>query len=272
MKSGVIAFMGLFFLSGCLMPEPQPKLSTQTKELNSTKMNTKEISTTEMNSTQAITTDAHPVSEVLEEKEEVNVIHNVFQDELYFEKDKEGVDQHALVIKYLDARDWEKKALGKIYKRHKKLWSAKQSNSLKQIIEKNHYFGLCSDRKYWDNLAFEESEPERDVLHSMLLIRYLNNLSNGCVEWVRSKQKINDENHEEHINTKEILSLLPHHVLIEKLIMLYVSQSKQFKTLIANHHESLSFDKPQEELLAERFAIESYKRDEKNPKYQKRKQ
>jgi len=199
------------------------------------------------------------------------VIHNVFKDELYFEKDKEGVNLHTLVIKYLDAREWEKKALEKIYKKHVKLWSKKQSEALWKLMEENRYFALCSDQKYWDNLQFEESQPERDVLHSIVLIRYLNNLANGCPEWVSSKGSIKDENSEEFINSKEILSLLPHNVLLEKLMMIYVSKSKRFQSMIKNHHESLGLDKKEEELLAERLAIEAYKREEKSPNYERRK-
>lgn len=266
MKDLFVLFVVLFLFSGCVHSEPKPEVQDK---------NPKDTNVTE---DQVVEKNVSIISQLVDEKviedeslDEVNLIHNVFHDELYFEKDKEGVDKHKLVIKYLDARDWEKKALKKIYKKHKKLWSKKQSSDLWKIVEEDRYFGLCSDRRYWDNLQFEESQPERDILHSILLIRYLNNLSNGCTEWIRSQRKIKDENSQEHINTKEILSLLPHNVLVEKLIMLYVSKSKRFRTMIDNHHESLSLDKKEEEILAERLAIETYKREEKHPKYQKRK-
>jgi hypothetical protein len=267
MRYLLVSFVVLFLFSGCVNSEPQPEVQKKP-----------DVNNTNVTEVQVIEKNVSIISQLVDEKviedeslEEVNLIANVFSDELYFEKDKEGIDKHRLVIKYLDARDWEKKALKKIYKKHKKLWSKKQSKDLWKIVEEDRYFGLCSDRKYWDNLQFEESEPERDVLHSILLIRYLNNLSNGCPEWIRSKQKIQNENRQEYINSKEILSLLPHNVLIEKLIMIYVSKSKRFKTMIDEHHASLSLDKKEEEILAERLAIEAYKREEKSPKYEKRK-
>lgn len=269
MRYFCIALVGIVFFSGCVQPEPKPQEPLQVKDVN--KSVSQEVEVQGIEETFVPTLDSKDKAPQDKASEEVTVIANVFSDELYFEKDKEGVDLHQLVIKYLDAQAWEKKALRAIYKKHKKIWSQKQSDALWRIIEKNHYFGLCADGKYWDNLQFEESEPERDILHSMVLIRYLNNLSNGCPQWIESKGKVQDENTQEHINTQEILSLLPHGVLVDKLIMVYVSKSKTFKSMIDNHHESLSLDKKEEEILAERLAIEAYKREEKTPKYHKRK-
>ena len=207
----------------------------------------------------------------LDKELEGNVIVNVFADELYFEKDKVGEDKTAVVIKYLDAYAWEKKALAKVYKKYKRLWSKKQSEEFKEILEEDRYLSLCSDRKYWDNLEFEESEPERDILQSVLLIRYVNNLEHGCPKWVASNAKIRDENAKEHTNMKQLFSLLPHEVIIEKLISLYVPKEKEFRILLKQHQNSLDLDKGKELLKLERLELEEFKCQTCQPNYKNRK-
>jgi len=266
MRYLLITFVAIFLFSGCANLKPEYKALE--KDQNQTKHDVVDIDK-----------NVSIISQLVDEKviedealEDENLIQNVFHDELYFEKDKEGVDKRKLAIQYLDARDWEKKALKQIYKKHKKLWSKKQSKDLWKILEEDRYFGLCSDRKYWDNLQFEESQPERDVLHSILLIRYLNNLSSGCPGWVLSKKKIKNENSKEVINSRHVLSLLPHEVLIDKLIMIYVPKSKKFERMVEEHHNTLSLDKKEEVILLERLDIEEYKRNQKYPKYKKRRE
>ena len=143
---------------------------------------------------------------------DVEVILNVFDDEFYFEKDKVVKDKRELVINYLNAFKWEKKALRKIYAKHKILWSKKQYRDLEKILEEDKYMALCSDRRYWDYLQFEEEEPQRDILKSILLLRYINNLSYGC----------STQNFKKHIDANYIFSLLPHEVLIDKLLLQFL--------------------------------------------------
>ena len=147
------------------------------------------------------------------------IILNVFDDELYFERDKVRGNKSRLIIRYLDAFSWEKNALLKAYTIYKKIWSKKQSDDFKEILEEDKYFALCTDSRYWENLKIEDKEPERDILHSILLIKYLNNLSYGCRE-------IDDNSIQEHIDADHILSLLPHDVLIHKLLLIHLPKEK----------------------------------------------
>jgi hypothetical protein len=197
MRYGLI-FLVFFLFSACSRVEPKPKVTTM--ESNVTKIENNETS--------------------LEKKvesnlsvEEGHVIENVFDDELYFEKDKVTKNKRKIVIKYLKAENWEKKALSKIYKKYKRLWSKKQSKDFRDFLESEKSLTRCAGRDYWENLEFEESEPERDVLHSVLLIKYLNNLHH---------KRDNEEEcaKKELVDVDYILSLLPHEVLINKLLKL----------------------------------------------------
>jgi len=195
--------------------------------------------------------------------EESEVIVNVFNDELYFEKDKATTDKIKLVIKYVDASNVEKKALKKIYKKHQKIWSSKQYRDLKKIIENDKYLSLCSDRKYWDNLEFEEEEPQKDVLKSILFLRYIKNLAYGCSQWVKSDGKIKQENLKNNLNINNILSLLVHEVLIDKLLLQYVPKEKRFFKLLEEYNMFAN----KEVIKEHRLEIEQYKELEVHPDY-----
>ena len=263
-----VVLVSLFFFLGCAVVEPSfdpievEKIVTKTNEVNET-----------VDQNISIMTIIKPLEEKIlknEKLEEGEVILNVFDDELYFEKDKVGEDKTQVVINYLDAYAWEKKVLKSAYKKRKTLWSKKQSKNFRKILEKDKYMSLCSDKRYWHNLEFEESEPERDILQSVLLIRYLNNLSHGCPKWIDSNKKIENENSKERINTKQIFSLLPHGVLIEKLLSLYLPSTKGFRLLLKKHKKSLNEDKTSEVLKAERLEIEGYKCETCEPDYKKK--
>ena len=275
-----VVLVSLFFFSGCAVVEPSfdpievEKIVTKTNEVNET-----------VDQNISIMTIIKPLEEKIlknekveklekveegEEGEEGEVILNVFDDELYFEKDKVGEDKTEVVINYLDAYAWEKKVLKSAYKKTKRLWSKKQSKNFRKILEEDKYMSLCSDRRYWHNLEFEESEPERDILQSVLIIRYLNNLSHGCPKWIDSNKKIENENSKERINTKQIFSLLPHGVLIEKLLSLYLPSTKGFRLLLKKHKKSLNEDKTSEVLKAERLEIEGYTCETCEPDYKKK--
>jgi len=149
----------------------------------------------------------------------VEVVLNVFDDEFYFEKDKAVKNKRTLVIKYLDAEQWEKQALRKIYAKHQRIWSVKQYRDLEKILDEDRYASLCSDRRYWDHLKFEDEEPQRDILKSILLLRYINNLSYGCSHVVLPNGK-------NHVDANYIFSLLPHKVLIDKLLLQFVPSQR----------------------------------------------
>ena len=260
----VVVLVSLFLFLGCAVLEPSfEAISSINVEENTTK--------------ERVEKNVSICSKLLEDKtikndnlEEGRLILNVFDDELYFEKDKVGKDKNEVVIKYLDAFPWEKKALKNIYKKYQKLWSKKQSKDFRKILEEDKYLSLCADRRYWDNLEFEESEPERDILQSVLLIKYVNNLSHGCPEWVKSDGKIKDENEKEPIKTKQIFSLLPHRVIIGKLLSLYLPKEKKFLELLEEHQVSLESNKKSEFLKLERLKIEAFKCKKCNPNYKRK--
>ncbi|CAA6813667.1 MAG: Unknown protein [uncultured Sulfurovum sp.] len=258
MKYGVTFLLSMFVFVGCSTTQPKVIVSEDKKEV--VEINKIESVVVENNVSQVM-----PVEEHVPVIDDENVILSVFSDELYFEKDKVGTDKTKVIIKYLDAFDWEKKALRKAYAKNKRLWSKKQSESFWKILEEDKYLSLCSNQRYWDNLQFEESEPERDILHSILFIKYLNNLSNGCPQWVESKVK--NENSKQFINTKEIFSLLPHEVIIEKLFYLYTPHSKKFDTLMNEYRTLTSSEMKEDTHKAERLQIEEYKRNRSKPQY-----
>ncbi len=266
MKYIIFVLGSMFLFSGCAVLEAElevPKSEKKVLEINKTKETLEE--------------NLSSVSEEVEAKalkndnlEESQIIINVFDDELYFEKDKVGRDKTQVVIKYLDAFSWEKKALKKVYAKYKRLWSEQQSKNFRKILEEDRYLSLCSDHKYWDNLEFEESQPKRDVLHSILLLRYLNNLTHGCPQWITSNGKVKDENSKEHIKTKQVFSLLPHGVIIEKLFSLYLPKEKDFFLLLKKHKASLEEAKKREVIQSERLEIEAYKCRKCQPNYKKK--
>ena len=258
----ILMFSLLFMMVGCASKKVKP---TMMKESNSS------VEHNETVEEKGILSKIY--EQIVNKKDEVEsgeVLANVFSDELYFEKDKVGQDKTGVVIKYLDAYAWEKKVLNRAYKKHKKLWSKKQSKDFEKILQHDKYLSLCSDHKYWDNLEFEENEPERDILHSILLLRYLNNLSHGCVDWVQSDGKIKDENKREYIKAKYVFALLPHEVLIDKLLFIYAPKELEFKKMLEAYNEAVERDEDTEILKRERLIIELYKRKEIHPNYKKR--
>ena len=249
--------IALLIVGGCTTP-PQPKAKIVSHEQNSSQ-------TLEHN--RSVVVEKTVAQEEL--KEEGHIIENVFADELYFEKDKVR-DKTGVVIRYLRAYPWEKKALKRIYKKYKLLWSKRQSKTFKKIIQEDRYASLCSDQRYWDNLEFEESEPEHDILQSILLLRYINNLSHGCVKWVESNGKFKDENRKKNVEAKYIFSLLPHNVLIKKLLRLYAPKEKSFKRLLSKYRALVESDSKRDKIKEKRLELEQFKSDEIHPNYKKR--
>jgi hypothetical protein len=263
MRVGLIILLFFLFFSGCAKLAPDFVVNKEASK----NIEPEEIVEKNISSVSKI-----PNKKVIENDniEEGHLILNVFDDELYFEKDKVGNDKTKVVIKYLDAFTWEKKALKKIYKKHKRLWSKKQSKDFQKILAEDKYLSLCADHKYWENLEFEESEPERDILQSILLLKYLNNLTHGCPKWVESNGKVKNENAKKHINSKQVFSLLPHGVIIEKLFSLYLPEEKKFHTLLEKHKNSLELAKRRDLLKLERLEIEELKCEKCQPNYKKK--
>ena len=260
MKS-LIVIAVVLFITGCVTPQPKEKVVVNNEQNNSSQI---------LEHNRSVVREKKVVQEEQNEEEEGHIIENVFDDNLYFEKDKAGVDKTAVVIKYLHAYPWEKKALKRIYKKYKHLWSKRQSETFKKILQEDKYASLCSDQRYWDNLEFEENEPERDILQSMLLLRYINNLSHGCPKWVESNGKVKDENRKKDVESRYIFSLLPHKVLIKKLLLLYAPKEKKFKTLLSKYKALVESDANREKIKEKRLELEQFKASEIHPNYRKR--
>ena len=256
MRSFIVVVTSLLIV-GCTTP-PQPK---------SKRVSHKQKSSQTLEHNRSVVVEKKVAQQ--KPKEEGHIIENLFDDELYFEKDKVR-DKTAVVIKYLHAYPWEKKALKRIYKKYKQLWSKQQSETFKKIVQEDKYASLCGDQDYWDNLEFEESEPEHDILQSVLLLRYINNLSHGCIKWVESDGKIKDENREKDVEAKYIFSLLPHNVLIEKLLILYAPKEKKFKKLLSEYKALVESDADREKIKEKRLELEQFKAMEIHPNYRKR--
>jgi hypothetical protein len=200
-------------------------------------------------------------------REPVEVIENVFSDELYFERDKVHENKYLMVIKHLDALALEKDALKVMYRKNMNIWSKKQSKDFKHIMEKNQYFSLCSDKRYWDNLVFEEQLVEKEILQSILLLKYLTNLKYGCKKWVESNNKIKDENHKKEMNYYHILSLLPHDVLMEKVVQMFLPVEERFLFKLDEYRSLLASTTNKSDLKEKRLELERLKVLKQEPNY-----
>ncbi len=98
----------------------------------------------------------------------------------------------------------------------------------------------------------------------------MNNLDHGCPQWIASKTK--NENSEKFLPSKEVLSLLAHAAIIDKLIKLYAPKGKSFIKLLAKHQRSLGEDVNKDLCYVERMEIEELKASKKHPNYQKKRE
>jgi len=213
-----------------------------------------------------------PLEEVEKKVKEtpIEVIEKVFSDELFFEIDKMHANKNLLTIKYLDASPSEKRALNLTYSRYKKIWSEEQSEEFKLIIQEDKYLSLCSDKKYWNNLEFENEPEKREILSSILLLRYLNNLTHGCEKWVKSNGKIKEENRDKQIDANHLLSLLPHGLLIEKIIQKFLPQEERFLSRVEEYHFLVDSTQNSSNLKEMRLEIERLKSISMRPNYSKK--
>jgi len=260
----------MVLFSGCSLIKSEPKINKKEiipKDLSKRVVQNVATSRVEPKSKKDVSV------ELFHKKEKViptEIIENVFSDELFFEKDKMHANKNLLVIKYLDALPWEKDALNLIYKRYKNIWSEKQSEEFKEILQEDKYLSLCGDKRYWDNLEFEEESAQKEVLHSILLLRYLNNLTNGCEKWVESNGKIKDENYQKKIDMNHVLSLLPHDVLIDKLMHMFLPHEKSFFPRLEEYKFLLNSTPDRSNLKEMRLEIERVKNMNKRPNYNKK--
>jgi len=186
---------------------------------------------------------------------------DVFTDSLFLNGDR------IKLIQNLDALPWEKKALLKVYKKHKELWSKQQRKELQKILEEDKYLSLCGDRRYYDNLLFTLEEPQVDILHSILLLKYLNNLSHGCRKWV--SQKANNENSHKDIPSLYLLDMIEKDALVERLFVPFVPRQKSFKIAVREYKKMKENDEKSKKLKDKRLEIEQIKETEEYPSYKK---
>jgi len=205
-----------------------------------------------------------PPKKVFQQKspKKIEVIVNVFSEDI------EDFASSKRLINYLDAYPWEKKALYKAYGKHKKLWTKHEIQDFLAIINEDKYLSLCADKRYLDNLIFTTDVAKQDLLYSILLLRYLNNLSHGCSEWVGSNGTILNENSEKYIESDYLLSMLPKNILIERLFTRYIPKEKDFFPAIKRYKLLTKYLEKSDEIKNERLQIEQYKRFENHPDYE----
>jgi len=171
------------------------------------------------------------------------------------------------LIENLDALAWEKKSLLKAYKNHTQLWSKRQRESFQKLLESDKYLSLCGDKRYYDNLLFTLEEPQVDILHSILLLKYVNNLSHGCMQWV--SEKVSNENSSKSIPSKYLLDMIEKNVLVERLFVPFIPKQKSFKIAIKEYKKMEEKMIDSQELKVRRIEIERIKQTEEYPSYQK---
>ena len=196
------------------------------------------------------------------EVNKIEVIPNVFSE------DTEDFLSNKRLIKYLDAYSWEKKSLSKAYAKKKKLWTKHEIQDFLSIVNEDKYLSLCGDKRYLDNLIFTADAVKQDLLYSILLLRYLNNLSHGCVEWVSSGGSVLYENNQEYIESDYLLSMLSKDILIERLFTRYFPKDKDFLPAIKRYKLLTKYLEESDEIKNERLQIEQYKTFENHPDYE----
>jgi hypothetical protein len=273
-KNIVILSSALFLVSGCTIFQPDFGVSKRkasvTKEVKIAPLTPRIIEQKQVHlpvqMVPYVKTPAPPKQVVHVEdrtvNKEIEVIPNVFSE------DTEGLSSTQHLIKYLDAFSWEKKALKKAYSKHQKLWTKNEIRDFLLIVNEDKYLSLCGDKRYLDNLIFTADDSKQDLLYSILFLRYLNNLSHGCVEWVGSDGAILNENKEEYIKSEYLLSMLPKDILIERLFTLYVPSNKDFFPAIKRYKLLTKYLEKSDEIKSERLQIEEYKTFENHPDYE----
>jgi len=186
---------------------------------------------------------------------------DVFTDSLFLNGDR------IKLIKNLDALPWEKRALLKAYKNHTDLWNNQQKKEFQKILEDDKYLSLCGDKRYYENLLFTVEEPQVDILHSILLLKYLNNLSNGCTKWV--SQKVGNENKNKNIPSDYLLDMIEKDAIVERLFVPFFPRQKRFLIALREYRKMKNRDEKSSKLKDKRLEIEYIKQTEEYPNYRK---
>lgn len=172
------------------------------------------------------------------------------------------------LIETLDAFPWEKKALHTVYRHEGKIiWKPNQIQDFRKILENDSYLAMCGDRRYWDYLDVTKERAKQDVLYSTLLLKYLNNLSSGCRQWVSSDGMALNENRIQNIKAEYVLSLLARGALIEKLFIPYLPKNREFFVHLKRYKALEKSVENPSDLKRERLYIEQYKTLKIHPNY-----
>jgi hypothetical protein len=171
------------------------------------------------------------------------------------------------LIDSLDIYPWEREALSKIYGSYNTIWGSFQREEFKKILDDDTYLSLCGENQYVEHLALVENKIQEDILYSILLLRYLNNLRGGCLEWVSSDGQVKDEKREEHIRANYLLSMLPEGVFIQKLFLPYFPKDEEFFSAVSHYKQSEKTLLESDALKIERLNVEQLKMSEKHPDY-----
>ena len=250
--------MLLLLLSGCSKKEPKKPLCIihpTSKESNITAVkDTSEFS--KEDEELKIIDDGEGGSNDVEDE---YCIVDVFTDSLFLNGDR------IKLIQNLDALAWEKEVLLKAYKNHTELWNKQQRKAFQKILEEDNYLSICGDRRYYDNLLFTLEEPQVDILHSVLLLKYLNNLSHGCQKWV--SEKASSENSQKTIPSLYLLDMIEKDVLVERLFIPFVPRQKSFQTAIREYKKMKDNDEKSQKLKDKRLEIEQIKERDEYPSY-----
>lgn len=172
------------------------------------------------------------------------------------------------LIEMLDVFPWEKKALHFVY-RHagKMIWKPNQIQDFRKILEDDSYLSMCGAQRYWDYLETTDDKVKQDVLYSVLLLRYLNNLSSGCREWVSSDGMVVNENSRKNIKAEYVLSLVAQGALVQKLFIPYLPQNRDFFVALDDYKRLEKSVENLSDLKRERLSIEQYKTLKTYPTY-----
>jgi len=259
-KNSLFIAITLIFLSGCVKESPTV---TAPKKLACI------VHPTSKNNKVSIV-KKQPVSDVDSELKVIDggggnevvegyCIVDVFTDSMFLDGDR------IKLIKNLDALAWEKSTLLKVYKMHTELWNSKQRTEFQSILKNDNYLALCGDRRYYDNLLFTVEEPQADILHSILLLKYINNLSNGCMQWV--SQKVSNENSIKNIPGTYLLDMIEKDAIVERLFIPFVPRQKSFSVAIRDYKKMKEKTGSSQELKVRRIEIEQMKQTDEYPDY-----
>lgn len=121
-------------------------------------------------------------------------------------------------------------------------WHASQKDAFLEILEDDVYMSICNDRALYEKVR--SSEDSR--LMSRLLIDYVNNLANGCMDIASFKQaqearksekfKTDYTFYKQHVDANAIRMQLRAGQSIEKILQPYVPPYREFGRLVNAYH------------------------------------